>query len=174
MGRASPRQEPVKGISEGGKSIPVVEKELSMFVSRPVWLEPREGCWLGACGERGGEHWTDRRGGGRPEPDRQGLVLSFPVSVWALVSHQTAFRRGLWPALFIKDPLWWGMSQRSAHLILLCFVLDSPPLPEYPLQPKRTLSALAACLFSQSSVLEPSLSRAEMDFLLASPHQELV
>ena len=80
MGRASPRQEPVKGISEGGKSIrkgPIVEKELSVFLSRPVWLEPREGCWLGGLWRGGGEHWTDRREGGRLEPDRQGLVFEF-------------------------------------------------------------------------------------------------
>lgn len=41
------KDEPEKGISEGGGSIcegTGVEKELRVFVSRPVWLEHRERC----------------------------------------------------------------------------------------------------------------------------------
>lgn len=41
-----------ESISEGSG----VEKELSVFVGRPVWLEPRERYWtVGGCEGRGGE-----------------------------------------------------------------------------------------------------------------------
>lgn len=52
----------------------MVEKELSMFISRPVWLDPREGCWFGGV-ERGEETIGVTGEKDVDQSDRQGLVV---------------------------------------------------------------------------------------------------